>query len=104
MRRGTLLALLSVFAAPALHAQSMRTVTMSRQLADNDEISVNVEDGMGSFTVRSVGEGLLYRMNLLTGMPSPFCNSLATSCRTLYSSVIRLVCASTGKGSVMTEN
>ena len=45
-------------------AQEWRTVTMSQQLERNDEIRVQVEYGAGSFTVRSVEEGLLYRMNL----------------------------------------
>ncbi len=65
MRRTTLLvALLGLTTAPALHAQNMRTVTMSRQLEDNRPVRVSVEYGVGRFTVRSVGEGLLYRMNL----------------------------------------
>jgi hypothetical protein len=54
--------------AGALHeplaAQSMRTVTMSRQLTDDDEVRVSVEYGAGTFSVRSFDEGLLYRMNL----------------------------------------
>lgn len=45
-------------------AQNMRTVTMSRQLDDADEVRVSVEYGAGRFTVRSIDEGLLYRMNL----------------------------------------
>jgi hypothetical protein len=64
MHRAILLALASAVAAPALSAQSMRTVTMSRQLEDNQEIDVSVEYGAGRFSIRSVGEGLLYRMNL----------------------------------------
>ena len=48
----------------AAHAQSWNTVTMSRQLERADEIRVFVEYGAGHFTVRSVDEGLLYRMNL----------------------------------------
>jgi hypothetical protein len=64
MRKTIVVALLSAVAAPTLHAQSMRTVTMSRQLENNEEVQVSVEYGMGRFTVRSVGEGLLYRMNL----------------------------------------
>jgi hypothetical protein len=59
-----LVALLSAVAAPALQAQNMRTITMSRQLEDDEEVSVDVEYGAGRFTVRSVGEGLLYRMSL----------------------------------------
>jgi hypothetical protein len=48
----------------ALEAQSIRTVTMSRQLTDDDEVRVSVEYGAGRFSVRSLDEGLLYRMNL----------------------------------------
>lgn len=44
--------------------QEWRAVTMSRQLESNDEVRVQVEYGAGRFTVRSVDEGLLYRMNL----------------------------------------
>jgi hypothetical protein len=47
-----------------LGAQSMRTVTMSRQLTSDNEVRVSVEYGAGRFSVRSVDEGLLYRMNL----------------------------------------
>lgn len=64
MRSTMLVALLSAVAAPALQAQSMRTVTMSRQLEDDEEVRVDVEYGAGRLTIRSVGEGLLYRMNL----------------------------------------
>lgn len=44
--------------------QSWKTVTMSRQLDASEEIRVYVEYGAGAFTVRSIDEGLLYRMNL----------------------------------------
>jgi len=65
MRREVLAALAATFLmAGALHAQSMRTVTMSRQLAGQDEVRVSVEYGAGRFSVRSLDEGLLYRMNL----------------------------------------
>jgi len=64
MRRAILVALLSAVAAPAIHAQNMRTVTTSRQLDDDQQVHVSVEYGVGRFSVRSVGEGLLYRMNL----------------------------------------
>jgi hypothetical protein len=47
-----------------LDAQSLRTVTMSRQLGSDDEVRVSVEYGAGRFSVRSLDEGLLYRMNL----------------------------------------
>ena len=42
----------------------MRTVSMSRQLEDEDQVRVTVEYGAGEFTVRSMDTGLLYRMNL----------------------------------------
>ena len=45
-------------------AQSWRTVTMSRQLENNDEVRVMVEYGAGEVTLRSVDGGLMYRMNL----------------------------------------
>lgn len=64
MRRWIMVALLSAFSAPVLHAQSMRTVTMSRQLEDNEEVQVFVEYGGGRFTVQPADQGLLYRMNL----------------------------------------
>jgi len=59
----------TVFAAAALvpaatQAQSWNTVTMSRQLENAEEVRVDVEYGAGHFTVRSIDEGLLYRMNL----------------------------------------
>lgn len=64
MRSTMMVAMIGLVAAPALHAQNMRTVTMSRQIEDQDEVQVDVEYGVGRFTIRSVGEGLLYRMNL----------------------------------------
>lgn len=45
-------------------AQSWRTVTMSRQLEEYDDLRVDVRYGAGVFSVRSTAEGLLYRMNL----------------------------------------
>jgi hypothetical protein len=65
MRKGWVaVAVVAVLTPGALDAQSWKTVTMSRQLEDNDEVRVYVEYGAGHFTVRSVDEGLLYRMNL----------------------------------------
>jgi len=64
MRKTMMVALLGAVSAPPLHAQSMRTVTMSRQIEDRNEVQVDVEYGVGRFSVRPVGEGLLYRMNL----------------------------------------
>jgi hypothetical protein len=62
MRKWLVAALLAGLPAVA-HAQ-MRTVTMSRQLEDEDEVRVSVEYGAGRFSVRSMDTGLLYRMNL----------------------------------------
>lgn len=45
-------------------AQSWREVTMSRQLESNEPVRVDVEYGAGRFIVRSVDEGVLYRMRL----------------------------------------
>jgi len=56
--------LVAAVADQPVEAQSMRTVTMSRQIGDDDEVRVSVEYGAGRFSVRPVGEGLLYRMNL----------------------------------------
>lgn len=65
MRTPILAALAALLTIPtALEAQSWRTVTMSRQLGDHDDLRVSVEYGAGLFSVRSVDEGLLYRMHL----------------------------------------
>ena len=65
MRRALMLAAAAAVVAPALlSGQSWRTVTMSRQLEDTDEVRVFVDYGAGHFTVRATDEGLLYRMNL----------------------------------------
>jgi len=55
---------LMVFVPIGAQGQSWRTVTMSRQLQSNEDVRVFVRYGAGHFTVRSVDEGLLYRMNL----------------------------------------
>lgn len=44
--------------------QDWRTVTMSRQLERVEDLRVYVEYGAGKFTVQSVDDDLLYRMNL----------------------------------------
>jgi hypothetical protein len=49
---------------PAQATAQMRTVSMSRQLEDEDEVRVSVEYGAGRFSVRSMDTGLLYRMSL----------------------------------------
>ena len=65
MRKVFFFAIAAIAVAPSLVAgQEWRTVTMSRQLENNDEVRVFVEYGAGSLTVRSVDEGLLYRMKL----------------------------------------
>ena len=58
------LAVLAGTLGQPLAGQSMRTVTTSRQLTGDDEVRVSVEYGAGRFSVRSLDEGLLYRMNL----------------------------------------
>ncbi len=59
----TVLAAVGMLHAP-IAAQSMRTVTTSRQITSRDEVRVSVAYGAGRFTVRSLDDGLLYRMNL----------------------------------------
>lgn len=60
---GTALAL-AVTLPAVTEAQDWRTVTMSRQLESRDEIDVEIDYGVGYFSVRAIDEGLLYRMNL----------------------------------------
>lgn len=65
MRRTMMMAAAAALLGPiAVQGQSWKTVTMSRQLQDNDEVRVSVEYGAGEFSVRSVDAGVLYRMNL----------------------------------------
>ncbi|MDX1646102.1 MAG: hypothetical protein R3304_03065 [Longimicrobiales bacterium] len=65
MRIAILAATAALWTIPVTgEAQSWRTVTMSRQLGDHDDLRVTVEYGAGVFSVRSTDEGLLYRMNL----------------------------------------
>lgn len=65
MRRVLFVAAAAAVITPTMVAgQSWRTVTMSRQLSDNDAVRVFVEYGAGHLKVRSVDESLLYRMNL----------------------------------------
>jgi hypothetical protein len=64
MRKRSVALVLAAVALPAASAAQMRTVTMSRQIEDEDEVRVSVEYGSGRFTVRSIDNGLLYRMNL----------------------------------------
>src|SRR5687767_3886283 len=64
MRRA-IVGVLSVAALlPAEATAQMRTVSMSRQLEDEDEVRVSVEYGAGQFSFRSMDTGLLYRMSL----------------------------------------
>ena len=65
MRKVMMAAVAAMVVTPALgEGQEWRDVTMSQQLESNDELRVHVEYGAGRFTVRSVDNGLLYRMNL----------------------------------------
>ena len=65
MRKALCIAAVTAAVAPALLAgQSWRTVTMSRQIEDNDEIRVYVEYAAGRLKVRAADGGVLYRMNL----------------------------------------
>ena len=65
MRRELLVLVMVLSGLPALvGAQTMRSVTMSRELGDDEDVRVSVEYAAGHFTVRSFDEGLLYRMNL----------------------------------------
>lgn len=65
MNRAILGFLVATVVGPtSVHAQNMRTATMSRQLSDHDEVSVSVEYGAGRFSVHTLDEDLLYRMSL----------------------------------------
>ena len=65
MRRALLAASAGALAIPAaVGAQSMRTVTMSRQLEDNQPVRVAVEYASGNFSIGALDDGLLYRMSL----------------------------------------
>jgi len=64
MRSWLALAAVLATAFPAVTSAQMRTVTMSRQIEDEDEVHVYVEYAAGRFTVRPMDAGLLYRMNL----------------------------------------
>lgn len=64
MSRGVVMTALVAAALPAAIGAQMRTVTMSRQLEDEDEVSVSVRYSAGAFSVRSMDAGLLYRMSL----------------------------------------
>lgn len=64
MRSSTVALALVLIGIPATSAAQLRTVSMSRQLEDEDEVRVSVEYGAGRFTVRAMDTGLLYRMNL----------------------------------------
>ena len=65
MRKALVAAVTAVLVAPTLaSAQDWRTVTISRQIEDNDEVRVIVDYGVGRFNVTSTDGGVLYRMNL----------------------------------------
>ncbi len=48
----------------AAHGQSRRTVTMSRQVEDEQTLEVNVEYGAGRFSVGPAEAGVLYHMQI----------------------------------------
>ena len=50
--------------AGAVHGQNRRTVTMSRQVEDEQNLDVNVEYGAGRFSVGPAEAGVLYHMQL----------------------------------------
>ena len=58
----TLLMVLSV--VEAAQAQNRRTVTMSRQVEDEQDLEVNVEYGAGRFSVGPAEAGVLYHMQI----------------------------------------
>jgi hypothetical protein len=63
--RNAIVAMVSMAALlPADATAQLRTVSMSRQLEDEDEVRVQVQYGAGEFSVRSMDAGLLYRMTL----------------------------------------
>ena len=63
--RGVMMGAALAAAVPGLlSGQEWRDVTMSRQLAGNDELRVGIAYGAGTLSVRSMDDGLLYRMNL----------------------------------------
>ena len=65
MRKALVAAVTAVLVAPTLaSAQDWRTVTMSRQIEDNDEVRVIVDYGAGRFNVTSTDDRVLYRMTL----------------------------------------
>lgn len=64
MRKVILATLLTAMTAPSAQAQSMRTVTTSRQLEGEERVQVDVSFGSGRVSVRPVDEDLLYRMTL----------------------------------------
>ena len=64
MREAALVGTALVLLAGAAEAQSWRTVTMSRQLSNRQEVRVFVKYGAGRLSVASSDEGLLYRMHL----------------------------------------
>ncbi|MEQ1856862.1 MAG: toast rack family protein [Longimicrobiales bacterium] len=65
MRKGLITSLVVAAAVPTASAAQMRTVTMSRQLEDQEPVRVSVEYGAGRFGVRAMDTGLLYRMSLV---------------------------------------
>jgi hypothetical protein len=65
MRRALVAVSIGASLAPvAVAAQSMRTMSVSRQLDDNAPVRVSVEYAAGRFSIGALGDGLLYRMTL----------------------------------------
>src|SRR5688572_15139981 len=64
MGRGVVMTAFVAAVLPVAVDAQMRTVTMSRQLEDEDAVRVSVRYGAGAFSVRSLDTGLLYRMSL----------------------------------------
>ena len=66
MKRATILAAVAAMLMMPVVAegQSWRTVTMSRQLEDYDDLHVSVRYGAGVFSMRGMDDDLLYRMTL----------------------------------------
>ena len=54
----------SLSVAGAAHGQSRRTVTMSRQVEDEQNVDVNVQYGAGRFSVGPAQAGVLYHMQI----------------------------------------
>ena len=56
--------MMGLIAVEAVDAQSRRTVTMSRQVEDEQSVDVHVRYGAGHFSVGPAEPGILYRMQM----------------------------------------